>query len=754
MATADGSVLIAFEGDTSDMDRELGRLKKEILKTESDVAEASKIRDKLSEQGLFQETKLKEEHDRIKDMKRQIQEMRAASPGLVTDSAAWEKNQTNIQQITERVTRAQQQVASMEAEWQKTLDDVEKYDRQIERSNTRIEAQTERAGELQRQIDATAKNSSRMGDALASADDKMNQFTKRFAGLAKRALVFSVITKAFTSLRGWMGDVIMQNEEARRSLAQLKGALLTLAQPIIEVVIPAFITLVNVLAKVVAAIAKVFAWIFGTTAEQAAENAGALYDEQEAIKGVGSAAKKAEKQLASFDEINKLSNSMETAGSAESSGGLSFADLKPDFSLFDETDEKLDSIATVVGAIGAGLLTWNISKGFMSNLPSVEGTLKRIGAAALVTVTFILASDASKVINDAKEMAASVGDAAVKLFKGDSEGADESMETAFQAWGSANTKDTILGGIGKRIFSFFSGISEEEINGFFNAIANGDISLRDVLEGGGQEQLLVLWDKMKEVAPKVKDTVINSMGFWRNTGTWINEKIVQPIKSKWGDVKSWWGDAKSWLDDHIPPEVKQMWDSVAGKWKDGIDLIKGAWNSTEIGQWANTNLISPFKSLFSKLGDLISGESGKISQQMKDLTKSISDGATAALNAAKQAMSSVQSTLSNNSPKITLQSAGKNAIRNITVPKLAQGAVIPPNREFMAVLGDQKRGTNIEAPLSTIEQAVENVISRRGLGGSAPSTIILQLDKREMARAVYDLNKAENKRIGVNFAGV
>lgn len=52
-----------------------------------------------------------------------------------------------------------------------------------------------------------------------------------------------------------------------------------------------------------------------------------------------------------------------------------------------------------------------------------------------------------------------------------------------------------------------------------------------------------------------------------------------------------------------------------------------------------------------------------------------------------------------------------------TIPKLAQGAVIPPNREFLAVLGDQKSGTNIEAPLSTIEQALDNVLSRRGNDG-------------------------------------
>lgn len=50
-------------------------------------------------------------------------------------------------------------------------------------------------------------------------------------------------------------------------------------------------------------------------------------------------------------------------------------------------------------------------------------------------------------------------------------------------------------------------------------------------------------------------------------------------------------------------------------------------------------------------------------------------------------------------------------IPEITIPKLAQGAVIPPNKEFMAVLGDQKNGTNIEAPLDTIKQAVAEELS-------------------------------------------
>ena len=53
-------------------------------------------------------------------------------------------------------------------------------------------------------------------------------------------------------------------------------------------------------------------------------------------------------------------------------------------------------------------------------------------------------------------------------------------------------------------------------------------------------------------------------------------------------------------------------------------------------------------------------------------------------------------------------------LNTISIPKLAQGAVIPPNNEFMAVLGDQSHGTNIEAPLDTIKQAVAEVMANNG----------------------------------------
>ena len=44
------------------------------------------------------------------------------------------------------------------------------------------------------------------------------------------------------------------------------------------------------------------------------------------------------------------------------------------------------------------------------------------------------------------------------------------------------------------------------------------------------------------------------------------------------------------------------------------------------------------------------------------------------------------------------------------IPYLAQGAVLPAGKPFLAMVGDQRHGTNIEAPLSTIQEAVALVM--------------------------------------------
>lgn len=87
------------------------------------------------------------------------------------------------------------------------------------------------------------------------------------------------------------------------------------------------------------------------------------------------------------------------------------------------------------------------------------------------------------------------------------------------------------------------------------------------------------------------------------------------------------------------------------------------------------------------------------------------------------------------------------------VPRLAKGAVIPANREFLAVLGDQKSGTNIESPVSEIEAAVARGINAAG-GQQSNQTerpIYLQVDGKTFARLMNPYLTREGKRVGTKL---
>lgn len=73
------------------------------------------------------------------------------------------------------------------------------------------------------------------------------------------------------------------------------------------------------------------------------------------------------------------------------------------------------------------------------------------------------------------------------------------------------------------------------------------------------------------------------------------------------------------------------------------------------------------------------------------------------------------------------------------VPKLATGTVVPPNKQFMAVLGDNTREHEVVSPLSTIKQAVAEELANANLSGfNGRIEIPVILDGREIARAVRE----------------
>lgn len=69
----------------------------------------------------------------------------------------------------------------------------------------------------------------------------------------------------------------------------------------------------------------------------------------------------------------------------------------------------------------------------------------------------------------------------------------------------------------------------------------------------------------------------------------------------------------------------------------------------------------------------------------------------------------------------------------IPVPALARGAVLPANKPFLAMVGDQKNGTNVEAPLATIKQAMAEVLAQNG-GGEFHVTVSFEGTEAQLIR--------------------
>jgi hypothetical protein len=78
------------------------------------------------------------------------------------------------------------------------------------------------------------------------------------------------------------------------------------------------------------------------------------------------------------------------------------------------------------------------------------------------------------------------------------------------------------------------------------------------------------------------------------------------------------------------------------------------------------------------------------------------------------------------------------------IPKLATGAVIPPNSEFLATLGDQKSGTNIETPLATMVEAFKIALGESG----GNYTFVAQLDGKTIFSETVKQNKLYKNQTG------
>lgn len=738
----DGSITFSTALDNAQLEKDLAGLTKKIEKQERKVADLTVKRDRAKEKGIFDMEVLDAEKAKLQEIKDRLAEIRTVAKDKSYSLGAREEAKADIPIVQQELKDQQVRVNGLQAEWNRTENAVDRYTTQLSEAEDTLSRQKTEAGGLVQQIEEANGAAAQMAGAVDRAGSYMDRFTQRVKKLASRVFVFTVITKALRAIQQLTMKYIKTNDEARQAIAQLKGALLTLAQPLIEVIIPAFTLLVNILAKIITAVAQLVSALFGKTLKQSKDGAKALYNEANAIEGVGSAAKEAAGSLAGFDEINTINT--EAPGG---DGGGALGDIAPDFSWAEDMDGMLDrlkEIADLVGLIAAGLAMWKIS----GMLPGVLGTIAEKLAGILLTIGGLLLywnglTDAWENGVDWLNLIEMIGGlaaaalglyllfgpiaAGIMLIVGGLgllvTGFHDAMENG---WNLQNLLLSIAGilaaGLGIALLTgswipllvaaiasvllaltiatghgeeLLAGIREviEGFKDFFVGIFTGDI---EKAIGGVEKIFEGLKKTFYAVIDGIKDTFISFLN-------WLDEKtggkfhgIIELAKKF---VISGFDSAKEVLGNTIDA-IKQMFKGI-------VQFISGVFTGDWDLAWEGVQNI--FKGAWN---DIVSTLEGAVNLIIRGLNWLISQ------------MNKIKFTVPDWVPGVGGKSIGINipSISQVHIPRLAQGAVIPPNREFMAVLGDQSHGNNLELPEGLLRQ----VVREESGGGNTELVQLLQ----------------------------
>lgn len=714
---SDGEIWISANIDSKNAQKGLDKLQAEMEKTQEEITELNQKAEETEKKSVFSAAELDAEKRKLQEMKADLEALRRIAKDTTLNADIRAEAKAAIPDAAQNVSEQAQRVRGLQSEYNKIAAQAERYAEQLSKAESTLEKQKIRAGELAQQITMSKNGFAAFSPAIEKANKSMDKMSRRVKEVVKSALLFSVITKGLNAIKEWAKSIVLANEEARASIARLKGALLAFAQPLVDVIIPAFISFVNVLTRVVTLAATLFAKLFGSTIKQSAEAAENLNAQAKAIEGVGKAAKRTKGFLAGFDEINQIS-------STESSGAI-----EPDFTFMDAMNQRMSEMEVymsgallalgailaftgvniplglglmAIGAVGLGAalaVDWNAMP---DNLKKAIGnTLIALGGAALVIGALLTFTGANLplgiglMIAGAAAMGTAAAlnwDAVKQALQGPIGAVTALAGATFLALGVLIAFSGNLGvGIGMMVAGAAALGITAALN--WNAIT---AALKGPLGGvvalvSGALLVIGLILALSGVGLPLGIALIAAGAAGLVTVTALNwNAILEKLKGAWGGIKNWWNNSvkKYFTIEFWKEKFSSISEGLTAKIKDGINSAIGLLN--RFINWVNDKLHISWDAL------TIAGKQ--------------------------------------------IIPAGDMQLLSIpNVPYLAQGAVIPPNREFLAVLGDQRSGNNLEAPEALIRKIV-----REEAGGMNDALL------REILQAIREgkVLMVDRKRLG------
>lgn len=239
--------------------------------------------------------------------------------------------------------------------------------------------------------------------------------------------------------------------------------------------------------------------------------------------------------------------------------------------------------------------------------------------------------------------------------------------------------------------------------------------------------------------------------------------IKDGFATKWDETKTAWDESVgAWWEESVAPWFSiDTWLELLTGFKDGVsesvtEMIE-AWDSTMSAWWEDS--VSPWFTLekWKQLGTdikkgLYDGFKG-IANGVIGILNNIVDGFEGMANKIIDGINKIIDGYNSVAPHLGFDMWNPIPPLDLTplkIPKLANGAVIPPNSQFLAILGDQTRGMNIEAPAGLIKDMVKEALAENGGVGGGECTIILELSGREIHREVVRQEQMFKKSTGIS----
>lgn len=559
---------------------------------------------------------------------------------------------------------------------------------------------------------------------------------------------------------------------------QLKVAVGNAIIPVVQAVLPAINTIISALTSVANLIAQITTALFGKSTKSVQKATAATNSAANAQNNLADSTKKANKesnkQLAAFDELNILKKDSTDSSSGTSdnttNGGGTVAEIPilageigsevtvspkaqkaVDFirELFESLNKALEPTKQALQGLWAELeklggFTWQALQDFYTNfLQPVGEWVLGTGLPEFVEIVRdgLSQIDWEKINTSLNNLWKALAPFAINVGEGLLWFMDNVLKP-LGVWGAneivprfldilADTIEILNDVIDKAKPAFkwlwdnflqpaaeWTGgmiLSQlDELHGWLEIIAGiltGDF---DRAANGAKEAISAFGDKfalVKDLGKKALDAITVD---WGIIASWFNTTVIQPVQNFF----------------------KGLWNKISSLASDAWNNIKKTFQN--VASWFDEHIIQPVSNGFkSFINNLLSG--------IENFVNFFIQGINRIIDALNGLSLDVPGFLGGGHIGFDI-----SPISPIQLPRLAQGAVIPPNREFMAILGDQKSGTNIEAPLSTIEQAVESVMQRNGMMKPQEVTLRLVSDRGFVRHLKVELDK-ESQRKGVKL---